>query len=983
MATFVVTNAARTGGTGMTFAQAVEAAALNAGADTITFAANIKEIFLADSITLGGELIIDGDANGDGISDMIINAAPDKRHLNVEATAVVTIRNVDFFGGHDRPQTWPGDDIRPSATRGANGTSPLTPNTLDIMDGADGLTAGNGANGSDGDAGVDAAGSILNRGTLTLVRVGFGGNYAAGEAGQSGGGGGTGGSSSGEKGETDEQLGTFADDPSTAAVLHDMYGTWRNSAVDGGDGGTGGTAGKGGDGGNGGNGGDGAGAILNEGTLNLVDTVFGGRLSSGALGAGNQANGGMAGKGGTGGTGGSSYGGDGGNYGVQNVIFEERYSYTYSGDPENPDEIWRVTPEQPNNTPYFISFSIHHAYTVAAGQGGDGGISGQGGIGGNGGTSGDAATIINRGTLNGHAALIETPSSLWENSSAVAAEGQKGGGGGGGNSIGGQGGHEAFGFRTQSTKAVIQFVNAQGDISSGEIDPYSLDAPQWILDAWEQFTLDSTYERGELQERHHDRSNMDLYVAAEDAADGQNGAPGAIGSNGQIGSKGSAIVGVRVEGEGSSGLEANNSLVYVYGLPQDAKTGQLKFNIIRVGNFLDALTVKWRLVGDGDNPISAADFAPGTALEGTVSFAAMTETLYNTNTDFQNNVRQIVLNVGTDAITEVPEGYRFELVEASSAAILGTKAIVGTATDAPVISTKPSTGNDSINGSNSKADTIDAKAGDDTVFGNGGNDTLKGNTGNDSLDGGSGNDKLYGGTGNDTIVGGIGNDSLSGDGDNDSLDGGTGNDTLSGGTGNDTLVGGTGNDSLKGDAGDDALDGGIGKDTLSGGDGNDTLLGGDSNDSLSGGNGNDSMDGGLGNDTLTGGNGDDSLLGGDGNDGLKGDAGNDVLSGAVGNDRLDGGKGNDTLAGSTGNDTMTGGDGADVFWFAPGWGKDVVTDFRNNVDKVQLSGGLTFDDIIVKSITGGVRLTFDGQPDLQLDLKGITKAQLDVTDFIV
>ena len=172
MATFVVTNGARFGGTGMTFAQAVQAASLSSGADTIKFAANVKDIFLSDSITIGGQITIDGDSNGDGISDVLIHAASEKRHLNIEATAVVTIRNVDFLGGRDDVS----EGLRNNAASGANGTSPTTPDNNDIMDGVDGPTAGNGGNGSNGADGLDAAGSILNRGTLTLMRVGFGGN---------------------------------------------------------------------------------------------------------------------------------------------------------------------------------------------------------------------------------------------------------------------------------------------------------------------------------------------------------------------------------------------------------------------------------------------------------------------------------------------------------------------------------------------------------------------------------------------------------------------------------------------------------------------------------------------------------------------------------------------------------------------------------------------------------------------------------------
>ncbi|MGK7919584.1 MAG: hypothetical protein AB4080_06205 [Trichodesmium sp.] len=121
------------------------------------------------------------------------------------------------------------------------------------------------------------------------------------------------------------------------------------------------------------------------------------------------------------------------------------------------------------------------------------------------------------------------------------------------------------------------------------------------------------------------------------------------------------------------------------------------------------------------------------------------------------------------------------------------------------------------------------------------------------------------------------------------------------------------------------------KDTLQGNKDDDEISGLGNKDRLNGRGGNDTLDGGGGNDRLLGGNGDDSLLGGSGRD------------------QLIGGKGNDTLDGGGGSDRLTGGKGRDVFVIGNGRGRDLITDFRNGVDKIELAEGIEFDDILIES----------------------------------
>ncbi|MDO6732141.1 hypothetical protein Q4577_19070 [Marinovum sp. 2_MG-2023] len=306
-------------------------------------------------------------------------------------------------------------------------------------------------------------------------------------------------------------------------------------------------------------------------------------------------------------------------------------------------------------------------------------------------------------------------------------------------------------------------------------------------------------------------------------------------------------------------------------------------------------------------------------------------------------------------------------------------------------------------------DTVLGRGGDDTINGNEGNDSLTGDGNNDSLSGEAGNDTLRGGVGEDTLLGGDGNDLAFGGGQADRIFGHGGNDTLNGNGGNDGIFGGNGLDVINGQDGNDILGGGGGSDTLRGGNGddnigggtqndrlfgegnNDTLRGEGGNDSLFGGNGNDLLQGQIGNDTLNGGNGSDTLrggtgqdtlnggnqndrvfgeggndtvLGGEGNDTLGGGNGGDILRGQAGNDNLTGGAGNDTIHGGFGDDTMIGGQGADTFIFNATDGNDVIRDFQDDIDSIQL-GNNNFSLSVnngnaVLTFTSGSTLTIEG-----------------------
>jgi Ca2+-binding RTX toxin-like protein len=120
--------------------------------------------------------------------------------------------------------------------------------------------------------------------------------------------------------------------------------------------------------------------------------------------------------------------------------------------------------------------------------------------------------------------------------------------------------------------------------------------------------------------------------------------------------------------------------------------------------------------------------------------------------------------------------------------------------------------------------------------------------------------------------------------------------------------------------------------------------------------------------------GDDRLDGLQGADQLSGGAGADRLLGGFGADGLWGGAGADRLNGGAGADRLTGGDGADVFVLARGTGSDVITDFRDGIDRIDIDGARVVrdagNDTIVQVGSDSVRLV------------GVDRADIGWADFI-
>ncbi|PZR95048.1 MAG: hypothetical protein DI537_06055 [Stutzerimonas stutzeri] len=298
---------------------------------------------------------------------------------------------------------------------------------------------------------------------------------------------------------------------------------------------------------------------------------------------------------------------------------------------------------------------------------------------------------------------------------------------------------------------------------------------------------------------------------------------------------------------------------------------------------------------------------------------------------------------------------------------------------------------------------VDALDSIEIVIGGSGNDIISGDDLANTLDGGAGDDRLNGGAGDDLIRGGLGNDVIDGGAGFDTLDlsAATGpiSVDISRGLASGAAIGsdsfrnieklllGAGNDVVTGGNGDDAFDGGAGNDTLKGGAGDDALAGADGDDLLDGGSGDDAVTGGLGVDTIKAGSGNDAIDAGEGNDVIDAGSGDDSILAGAGNDVVDAGSGDDRIAGGAGNDTLTGGSGHDRFVFTPGFGKDVISDFKTtgtSSDVLAFSADVfdDFEDALEAADQVGADVMFTIDANTTLTLKNVQLSSLNDFHFV-
>lgn len=171
-----------------------------------------------------------------------------------------------------------------------------------------------------------------------------------------------------------------------------------------------------------------------------------------------------------------------------------------------------------------------------------------------------------------------------------------------------------------------------------------------------------------------------------------------------------------------------------------------------------------------------------------------------------------------------------------------------------------------------------------------------------------------------------------------------------------------------------------GNDTVAGSDDDELIIANRGADSVFGAGGVDRLYGGKENDILDGGGGNDSLFGNLDADTLVGNDGNDILFGGQQNDQLLGSAGADTLYGDLGMDTVTGGEGADIFALGSG-GRDVITDFEDNTDRILLPDDIAPIQIQAIGANQALILVANTGEELAV-LEGISSEAIDENDFV-
>ena len=113
------------------------------------------------------------------------------------------------------------------------------------------------------------------------------------------------------------------------------------------------------------------------------------------------------------------------------------------------------------------------------------------------------------------------------------------------------------------------------------------------------------------------------------------------------------------------------------------------------------------------------------------------------------------------------------------------------------------------------------------------------------------------------------------------------------------------------------------------------------------------------------------------NTSLYGGNGPDVVDGSAGNVVLRGGNGPDVLIGGDG-DTLTGGNGPDTFLFRPGFGANVVTDFKVDVDALQFDKSIfaSSTELLAHTLNTGAGAVIDDGDGNTVTLSGVTRAQM-------
>ncbi|MEG4577723.1 calcium-binding protein [Microcoleus sp. N3A4] len=137
-----------------------------------------------------------------------------------------------------------------------------------------------------------------------------------------------------------------------------------------------------------------------------------------------------------------------------------------------------------------------------------------------------------------------------------------------------------------------------------------------------------------------------------------------------------------------------------------------------------------------------------------------------------------------------------------------------------------------------------------------------------------------------------------------------------------------------------------------------------------------------GNDTVTGSTISELIVGNNGQDSISGGEGNDSLFGGKGNDQLSGGEGDDFLSGDRDIDTLTGGQGRDTFALSTGGGLDIITDFDNTTDYIQVPANLNMGDILIQTAGANTLLTVKSTGEQLAQLNNVQASSITTVNFL-
>jgi len=138
-----------------------------------------------------------------------------------------------------------------------------------------------------------------------------------------------------------------------------------------------------------------------------------------------------------------------------------------------------------------------------------------------------------------------------------------------------------------------------------------------------------------------------------------------------------------------------------------------------------------------------------------------------------------------------------------------------------------------------------------------------------------------------------------------------------------------------------------------------------------------------GNDTVVGSSDSELIFGNEGQDSISGGAGNDTLFGGKGNDQLFGDAGNDFLSGDRDIDTLTGGQGSDTFALSTGSGLDIITDFENTIDYIQVPADVSISDILIQAAGANTLLVLKSTGEQLVQLNNVQSSSITIASLLL